>query len=352
MTKEIVDYLTHGYWEEYKGEQARKHHDQSYVRVGRDDWAPMGDDGVIWISLGNLTGHFREYVQNSFERIDGVIPIDFEYVDGNAQINVTITQSNSWTQRANYTVKNREGEEFADIESANIKFTTRMEEARENNAERVALHEILHTLGLGHPGPYNAGKGGPIFEEDTWDTSLMSYVRGDVRPFDLRMADVQALQVLYGTVKVDELIELYVTYYDRLPDNETMEIWTASYHTGTSVQDMYNTLYQDAPALSPEEMVMNAFNEAFNRDAKAGGINYWANEIEQRDLSQGDFMYTLLMNAGARDRDYLNGAIELGNQFALELELDDVGAAEQAMEIYDTQGYDQAFNFITGFELT
>lgn len=347
MTDRIVDYLTHGYWQDYRGEAPRKHHDDGFIRVGRDDWTPMGNDGIVWVSLGNLTGHFRDQVQKSFERIDNMIPLDFEYVTGPAQINVSIRESDSWTQGANYTVQGRSGE-FDNIVSANIKFTTKMETTSQENAERVAMHEILHTLGLGHPGPYNNGKFTPIFEEDSQNISIMSYLRGTDRPWDIRQADVEALQVLYGTTRVDDLIELYITRFDELPTNAWLEEATAAYHTGTSVQQMFNELYEGLPTASPEQMVMDAFNDAFNRDAKAGGITYWSNEIEGKGLSQGDFMYMLLQGAGERDQSYLDGMNDLGAHFALEIESNNTELADQALAIYDAQGYDTAFDFLVG----
>ena len=49
---------------------------------------------------------------------------------------------------------------------------------------RTYMHEIGHVLGLGHAGPYNgnADYGDAIFENDSWQLSVMSYLGQDENP--------------------------------------------------------------------------------------------------------------------------------------------------------------------------
>lgn len=75
----------------------------------------------------------------------------------------------------------------------------------------LMMHEIGHTLGLSHPGSYNAGVGVSItyaanadFAEDSSQYTLMSYFGGEETgatggsPDTLMLADMLALQQMYG----------------------------------------------------------------------------------------------------------------------------------------------------------
>jgi Ca2+-binding RTX toxin-like protein len=72
------------------------------------------------------------------------------------------------------------------------------------------LHEIGHTLGLGHAGPYNGSADygvDNIYDNDSWQTSIMSYFDQDenttvdatkARYMTPQIADVIAIQDMYG----------------------------------------------------------------------------------------------------------------------------------------------------------
>lgn len=346
MSDRIIDYLIYGYWDEYRDQKARKHFDDGVIDVGRDT-VSMGEDGILWVSFGNLTGRTLEYAQKALYRIDDVIPIDFEYVDTNAQINIRTTDDFSVWQSTYSNVGGRDGE-FDNLNSADIVVTRILENLTDETNYRIFLHETLHGLGLGHPGPYNGNNGTRIYPEDNTDTTIMSYYRVG-EPYDLRIADVRALQDLYGAVAVDDVIELYTAYLDRLPDNEGLEFWTAAYHTGTTLQEMSNLFFDNVPTtMTNAELVNSTYDNVLNRDADLAGLQFWTGLLNDNSISQGDFVYLFLEGVQEQDQQFLDGKTELGVYFALEQMYNDTEVAEQAVDIYEEEGYDSAYNFLVG----
>ena len=162
---------------------------------------PMADDGNItyWLS-DNLSSTMREHLLFTYNRLDDVLPIDFTLTSyNNAEIRnynwgEEYTPSGYW---AGYARTHWDSEREESVWNIHVKTFT-------NNYGRIlALHEVGHALGLEHPFD---SRDGDVWNNTTYDDTVMSYTSSPNTILDYREADWDALTGLYGGV-IPDIIE-------------------------------------------------------------------------------------------------------------------------------------------------
>jgi serralysin len=185
-SSDIADYLTHSYFE-VNGE--RDHH-----------W----NDTLISFNVTALEPERAALARVAFSLWSDVAGLTFEETTGAAQITFDDNQSGAFA--------NTSYDSNGIITSASVNVETSWSggnDAIDSYTFQTYIHEIGHTLGLGHAGPYNASATygtDNVYANDSWQYSVMSYMEQDdfggaSRRFTMTpmMADILAVANLYGS---------------------------------------------------------------------------------------------------------------------------------------------------------
>jgi len=124
----------------------------------------------------------------------------------------------------------------------------------------------------------------------------------------------------------DDIAQLYVATFNRAPDAEGLAYWNDSGLTvdeiAASFFDQTETQEKYPDTLSNEDFINTIYNNVFNRDADAAGLEYWLAEMESG--TPRNVMILTVIN-GVLDTDEGLDATTLNNKTFVGLEFADAG---------------------------
>src|SRR6056297_1323918 len=132
--------------------------------------------------------------------------------------------------------------------------------------------------------------------------------------------------------QIKDLMSLYIGYFDRAADPEGLQFWIDQIDGGrpfeTIAQDFATSneatsiypFLADPDGEDPTEFIVTIYQNLFNRDPDAGGLQFWSNVLAEGSVPVGDFIEEIIKGAQDTivegelilDRSTLANKIEVG----------------------------------------
>lgn len=139
---------------------------------------------------------------------------------------------------------------------------------------------------------------------------------------------------------LDNLSELYVAYFNRIPEADGLDYWITQFKNGmtlTQIGDAFFIAAQDYPSLTgysasmtDVEFINVIYKNSLGRvgGADEGGLNYWLQEFVNGTMTKGSMVHAVLVGAHERksgadpalvlEANLLDNKIAVANKFAVE----------------------------------
>ena len=129
---------------------------------------------------------------------------------------------------------------------------------------------------------------------------------------------------------LNSLIELYIAYFNRVPDANGLSYWMTQLANGTKLSDISQSFYLSAiksgaqngypEKMSTSDFVSLIYNNVLNRPIPdKAGVDYWSNALDTNALSKGQFVIQIIAAAHgyAGNPAYSDVAALLSNKVAV-----------------------------------
>ena len=130
--------------------------------------------------------------------------------------------------------------------------------------------------------------------------------------------------------EINEIIKLYVGYYNRAPDPEGLNFWIAAFDGGFSLDEMAVDFSTQAETLqnypfflnpSPSDedygsFIDSVYGNLFNRDPDAPGRAFWVEKLGSGEFSVGEAISLIIAGATTSpDQDVVANKVAVGRDF-------------------------------------
>lgn len=157
--------------------------------------------------------------------------------------------------------------------------------------------------------------------------------------------------------QAEDLIELYIAYFNRAPDAVGLNFWGTAFANGHSLEDIAGlfagqdeTRAHYRSGTSHEDFAATVYENVLGRTVDQAGLDFWSSALSTGAVTRDEFILRVLegarsslkfengydfINQQIADRQYLETKIDIGAHFAVHRGLSDVAQAEAVMALYD-----------------
>jgi phospholipase/lecithinase/hemolysin len=142
--------------------------------------------------------------------------------------------------------------------------------------------------------------------------------------------------------EVEDIVELYIAYFNRAPDATGLYYWATAYTNGRSLEEIAArfSASTEAKALYPDgssnpDLIKAVYNNILGRDPDQGGFEHWLSGLDSGVIPPEIFILRLLAGAQGTDIDYLKNKVDIGTYFTIIKGMSNGQNGKEVMQLFD-----------------
>ncbi|MCG8609703.1 MAG: DUF4214 domain-containing protein [Pseudomonadales bacterium] len=136
----------------------------------------------------------------------------------------------------------------------------------------------------------------------------------------------------------DQVISAYIAYYGRIPDSAGLAFWNAELLAQGNLSGIIQSFGTSDEferrfgGLDNETLINNLYQQAFGRDADAGGLAFYLDELNNERITLQAIALTILTGAQNEDAVIIENRIGVGQDYITRADDEDIELSEEQLQ--------------------